>query len=67
VLGQAEDKRKRKKLPLLIANRAQDAVGSDSNEVALLDEGGAHPLPRMDKLTLARILVSEIAKRLARK
>ncbi len=50
VLGQAEDKRRRKKLPLLIANRVQDAVGSDDNEVALLDDGGAHPLPRMDKL-----------------
>ena len=67
VLGQAEDKRKRKKLPLLIANRAQDALGSDDNEVALLDDGGAHPLPRMEKLALARRLVSEIAQRLARK
>jgi phosphopantothenoylcysteine decarboxylase/phosphopantothenate--cysteine ligase len=67
VLGQAEDKRKRKKLPLLIANRVQDAVGSDNNEVALLDDQGAHPLPRMEKLALARRLVSEIAKRLASK
>ncbi len=67
VLGQAEDKRRRKKLPLLVANRVQDALGSDDNEVALLDDGGAHPLPRMDKLALARRLMSEIAQRLARK
>ena len=67
VLGQAEDKRKRKKLPLLIANRVQDAVGSDDNEVALLDSAGAHPLPRMDKLALARRLVAEIATRLPRR
>ena len=67
VLGQAEDKRKRKKLPLLIANRVQDALGSDDNEVALLDENGAHPLPRMEKLALARRLVSEIAARLPRR
>jgi phosphopantothenoylcysteine decarboxylase / phosphopantothenate---cysteine ligase len=67
VLGQGEDKRKRKKLPLLIANRAQDALGRDDNEVALLDEGGAHPLPRMDKLALARRLVAEIAARLPRR
>jgi phosphopantothenoylcysteine decarboxylase / phosphopantothenate---cysteine ligase len=67
VLGQGEDKRRRKKLPLLIANRVQDALGSDDNEVALLDESGAHPLPRMDKLALARRLVGEIAQRLARK
>jgi phosphopantothenoylcysteine decarboxylase/phosphopantothenate--cysteine ligase len=67
VLGQAEDKRKRKKLPLLIANRVQDAVGSSDNEVALLDDHGAHPLPRMEKLTLARRLIGEIAQRVSRK
>ena len=67
VLSQAEDKRKRKKLPLLIANRIQDAVGSDDNEVALLDDDGAHPVPRMHKLALARHLISEIARRLPRK
>ena len=65
MLGQAEDKRRRKKLPLLIANRVQDALGSDDNEVTLLDDAGAHPLPRMDKLALARRLVAEIAARLA--
>ena len=62
----AEEKRKRKKLPLLIANRAQDALGNDANEVTLLDDAGAHPLPRMDKLSLARRLVVEIAQRLVR-
>jgi phosphopantothenoylcysteine decarboxylase / phosphopantothenate---cysteine ligase len=67
VLGQAEDKRKRKKIPLLVANRVQDAVGRDDNEVALLDDDGAHPLPRMDKLALARHLVTEIASRIARR
>ncbi len=60
----AEEKRRRKKLPLLVANRAQDALGSDQNEVTLLDDAGAHPLPRMDKLALARRLVAEIAGRL---
>jgi phosphopantothenoylcysteine decarboxylase/phosphopantothenate--cysteine ligase len=64
VLAHAEAKRKRKKLPLLIANRAQDALGSDHNEVTLLDDAGAHPLPRMGKLALARQLVAEIAGRL---
>ena len=67
VLGQGEDKRKRKKLPLLIANRAQDALGRDDNEVALLDDAGAHPLPRVDKLALARRLIREIAQRLPKR
>ena len=59
-----EEKRRRKKLPLIVANRAQDALGSDANEVTLLDDAGAHPLPRLDKLALARRLVQEIAKRM---
>ena len=64
VVRLAEDKRRRKKLPLIVANRAQDALGSGQNEVTLLDDAGAHPLPKMDKLTLARRLVTEIADRL---
>jgi phosphopantothenoylcysteine decarboxylase / phosphopantothenate---cysteine ligase len=60
----AEEKRKRKKLPLLVANRAQDALGRDDNEVTLLDDAGAQRLPRMDKVALARRIVAEIARRL---
>jgi len=66
VAEQAEAKRRRKKLPLIVANRAQDALNSDSNEVTLLDDAGAHSLPKMDKLGLARRLVAEIAQRLAK-
>lgn len=65
VLEHAVDKRRRKKLPLLVANRAQDALGADDNEVALLDDSGVHRLPRMNKLALARRLMAEIARRLA--
>lgn len=63
----AEAKRLRKRLPLIIANRAQDTFGQDHNEVTLLDDSGAHPLPRMKKPELARRLVAEIAARLARR
>lgn len=64
VTANAEAKRRRKRVPLIVANRAQDAMGSDENEVMLLDDSGMHPLPRMDKLLLARKLVAEIAQRL---
>jgi phosphopantothenoylcysteine decarboxylase/phosphopantothenate--cysteine ligase len=64
VVAHAEDKRKRKKLPLIVANRAQDALGADDNEVTLVDDAGTHPLPRMGKLALARRLVAEIAGRM---
>jgi phosphopantothenoylcysteine decarboxylase/phosphopantothenate--cysteine ligase len=64
VVKQGEEKRKRKKLAMLVANRAQDALGADDNEVTILDERGALALPRMDKLALARRLCAEIAARL---
>lgn len=61
-----EEKRRRKKVPLLIANRAQDALGSDENAVTLLDDTGAQRLPRMAKVALARVIVGEIGRRLSR-
>ena len=64
VADNAEAKRRRKKVPLMIANRAQDAFGAGDNEVTLLDDAGAHPLPRMEKLALARRLVREISQRI---
>jgi len=67
VLRHAEEKRRRKKIPLIVANRVQDAFGSDDNEVTLIDDAGAHPLPKMDKLALARALVREIADRLRKR
>jgi phosphopantothenoylcysteine decarboxylase/phosphopantothenate--cysteine ligase len=63
----ADEKRRRKKLPLIVANRAQDAFGSDDNEVTLFDDAGRHPLPRMDKRALARRLIAEIAQRLPKR
>lgn len=58
----AEAKRKRKKLPLLAANLAQDAIGADENEIILFDDAGAHPLPRAPKEIVARQLVEHIAR-----
>jgi len=67
VVRLGEEKRRRKKLAMLVANRAQDAMGADDNEVTILDDKGAHALPRMDKLALARRLVAEIAARLPKR
>jgi phosphopantothenoylcysteine decarboxylase/phosphopantothenate--cysteine ligase len=64
VLRLAEEKRRRKKLPLIVANRAQDALASDVNTITLLDDTGAHRVPTMDKLPLARMLMREIVRRL---
>jgi phosphopantothenoylcysteine decarboxylase/phosphopantothenate--cysteine ligase len=56
----AEAKRKAKKLPLLAANLAQQAIGADDNELILFDDAGEHALPRADKLTLARQLMQHV-------
>jgi phosphopantothenoylcysteine decarboxylase/phosphopantothenate--cysteine ligase len=58
----AEAKRRRKKLPLLAANLAQNAIGADDNELTLFDDEGAHALPRASKHALAHQLIAHIAK-----
>jgi phosphopantothenoylcysteine decarboxylase / phosphopantothenate---cysteine ligase len=58
----ADAKRRRKKVPLMVANLAQDAIGADDNEITLLDDSGIHTLPRAPKTVLARQLVAYIAK-----
>jgi phosphopantothenoylcysteine decarboxylase/phosphopantothenate--cysteine ligase len=57
----AEAKRRRKHLPLLVGNLAQDTLGQDTAELVLFDDQGAHPLPRADKLTQARHLIRHLA------
>ncbi len=57
----ATEKRKKKNIPLLAANLAQNAIGSDNNELVLFDDAGEHALPHADKLTLARALLRHAA------
>ena len=57
----ATEKRARKKIPLLAANLAQDALGRDENAIRLYDERGEHDLGRGSKLELARKLVAHVA------
>jgi len=57
----ARAKRSKKKLPLLAANLAQQALGADENEITLFDERGEHPLGRGPKIDLARKLMLHLA------
>ena len=61
----AREKRARKGIPLLAANLAQDALGSDDNAITLFDDNGEHPLGRGPKIELARKLVAHIAALMA--
>ena len=58
----AQDKRRRKRIPLLAANLVQEAIGSDDNELILFDHGGRHVLPRAPKLEQARQLIARVAE-----
>jgi phosphopantothenoylcysteine decarboxylase/phosphopantothenate--cysteine ligase len=62
LLEYAEQKRRRKKLPLLVANQVQSAMGADDNEVILLDDQGQHRLPRAPKIEIARDIIKHTAK-----
>jgi phosphopantothenoylcysteine decarboxylase / phosphopantothenate---cysteine ligase len=57
----AQEKRKRKGIPLIIANRAQDALGADENAVTLIDDAGSHPIPAAQKLVVARAIVKHVS------
>jgi phosphopantothenoylcysteine decarboxylase/phosphopantothenate--cysteine ligase len=64
LLANAQAKRARKAVPLLVGNIGPDTFGLDDNALLLVDENGSHELPRDNKLALARKLVAEIAHRL---
>jgi phosphopantothenoylcysteine decarboxylase / phosphopantothenate---cysteine ligase len=57
-------KRKKKGVPLLAANLAQETVGKDTNALTLFDDSGAHELPHAAKIVLARQLIEHIARML---
>lgn len=60
----AEQKRLRKKLPLIAANLVSDAMSSEDNSVTLLDKNGEHPLARAPKIEVARQLLQHMVKML---
>ncbi|WP_302173892.1 bifunctional phosphopantothenoylcysteine decarboxylase/phosphopantothenate--cysteine ligase CoaBC [uncultured Hydrogenophaga sp.] len=64
LLAHAQAKRERKGVPLLVGNIGPDTFGRDDNALLLVDARGSTELPRADKLSLARQLVTEIARRL---
>ncbi len=61
----AKDKRLKKRVQLMAANLAQEALGSDDNAITLYDERGEHALGRGPKLQLARKLLEHVAGMLA--
>ena len=57
----ADEKRRRKRVNLIVANLAQSAIGADDNEVLLMDDSGTHRLARAPKEAVAKDIVARIA------
>jgi phosphopantothenoylcysteine decarboxylase / phosphopantothenate---cysteine ligase len=64
LLENAQAKRLRKNVPLLIGNIGPDTFGQDHNALLLVDANGAVEMARASKISLARQLVREISQRL---
>jgi len=60
----AKAKLAKKKLPLIVGNLAQEALGRDDSAITLYDADGEHPLGRGSKLALARKLLEHVAGKL---
>ena len=58
----AQDKRRRKNLPLIAGNLIQEGFGGDDNRLVLFDDDGTHPLAPAPKSVLARQLVEHVAQ-----
>jgi phosphopantothenoylcysteine decarboxylase/phosphopantothenate--cysteine ligase len=65
LLAHATAKRIRKGVPLLVGNIGPATFGQDDNALLLVDAAGATEIPRNSKLALARLLVADIARRVA--
>ena len=65
LLAHATAKRARKQVPLLVGNIGPATFGQDDNALLLVDAQGATEIPRNSKLALARLLVADIARRMA--
>jgi len=61
----ARDKRAKKRIPLIAANLAQQALGAEESALTLYDAGGEHVLAHGPKLVLARQLLAHAARLMA--
>ncbi len=62
LLKHAETKRQAKKLPLLVANLVGESMGQDEASITLLDNNGAHALPRANKMVLASEILTHLSR-----
>ncbi len=57
----AQEKRRRKNIPLIVGNLIQDGFGGNDNRLVLFDDAGSHSLPPASKTVLAQNLIDHIS------
>lgn len=65
ILEYANQKRLAKRIPMIIANHANTAMGSDYNEVTIIDAQGEHPLGKDDKRNIAFKILAHLNTQLS--
>jgi phosphopantothenoylcysteine decarboxylase/phosphopantothenate--cysteine ligase len=60
----AQEKRKRKGIPMVVGNIGPDTFGSDLNQLLVIDENGSKKIAKAEKLALARQLIQLVAKKI---
>ena len=60
----ADEKLKRKGIPMIVGNIGPDTFGSDFNELLVMDASGSKKIAKAEKLHLARQLIQLVAKKI---
>lgn len=60
----ADEKRKRKGIPMIVGNIGPETFGSDLNQLIVIDASGSKKIAKAEKLQLARQLIQLVAKKI---
>ena len=60
----ADEKRKRKGIPMIVGNIGPETFGSDLNQLLVIDANGSKKIAKAEKLQLARQLIQLVAKKI---
>ena len=60
----ADEKLKRKGIPMIVGNIGPDTFGSDFNQLIVMDTSGSKKIAKAEKLHLARQLIQLVAKKI---
>ena len=60
----ADEKRKRKGIPMIVGNIGPDTFGSDLNQLIVIDADSSKKIAKAEKLHLARQLIQLVAKKI---